>query len=404
MRAWTVLAALMLSAFTYVTTETLPIGLLPQIAGDLGKSPSAVGLLVTAYGLVVVLSTIPLTRATGRWPRRRLLAVLLVVFVVANALSALAATYAVLLLARVVVAMSQAVFWAVVTPAAASLFRPAMRPRAVALLYVGSSSATLVGVPAGTWLGQLGGWRVPFVALSVLGVAVLVVLLALMPHQAVGESDADRGTAPDAGRYRVLVVVTAAMVTGAFTTFTYVTPFLTEVSGFGSAAIGPILLVRGLAGLTGAVLAGLFAGGRGWAALVIVTVGQAVALTAQFAFGTTGPATIVTVSAAAMALSGMVAVLGARVLEVAPGSTDMASAGTSTAFNVGITGGALFGSILLTTAGVRSSALAGAALTVVALAVLLSEPRLATSRRTLKASPDPLHRSSTSTRVGSDCR
>jgi len=381
MRAWTVLAALMLSTFMYVTTETLPIGLLPQIAGDLGISQSAVGLLVTAYGLVVVLSTIPLTKATARWPRRRLLAVLLVVSVVANVLSALAASYPILLLARVVVALSQAVFWAVVTPAAAALFRPSMRPRAVALLYVGSSSATLVGVPAGTWLGQLGGWRVPFVALSVLGVAVLAVLLALMPNLAVGESDTDHGTAPDAGRYRVLVVFTALMVTGAFTTFTYVTPFLTDVSGFSSAAVGPVLLVRGLAGLAGVVLAGLFAGSRGWAALVVVTAGQAVALSAQYAFGTTEVAAIVAVSAAAMALSGMVTVLGARVLQVAPGSTDMASAGTSTAFNVGITGGALIGSLLLTTAGVRSSALAGAALTVVALGFVLAEPWLASSRR-----------------------
>nr|WP_296065592.1 MFS transporter [uncultured Actinoplanes sp.] len=389
MRAWTVLAALMLSAFMYVTTETLPIGLLPQIAGDLGISQSAVGLLVTAYGLVVVLSTIPLTKVTARWPRRRLLAVLLVVSVLANVLSALAASYLLLLVARVVVALSQAVFWAVVTPAAAALFRPSMRPRAVALLYVGSSSATLVGVPAGTWLGQLGGWRVPFVALSVLGVAVLVVLLALMPNLAVGESDTDHGTAPDAGRYRVLVVFTALMVTGAFTTFTYVTPFLTDVSGLSSAAVGPVLLVRGLAGLAGVVLAGLFAGDRGWAALVVVTVGQALALGAQYAFGATELAAIVAVSAAAMALSGMVAVLGARVLQVAPGSTDMASAGTSTAFNVGITGGALIGSLLLTTTGVRSSALAGAALTVVALGFVLAEPWLASSRRRPGVSVEP---------------
>jgi predicted MFS family arabinose efflux permease len=375
MRAWAVLAALMLSTFIYVTTETLPIGLLPQIAGDLGTSQSAVGLLVTAYGLVVVLSTIPLTKATGRWPRRRLLSMLLVVFAVSNALSALAPSYPVLLLARVVVALSQAVFWAVVSPAAAAMFRPSMRPRAVALLYVGSSSATLIGVPAGTWLGQLGGWRLPFVGLSVLGLGVVGVLLALMPRLVAGSSDTDRGTAPDAGRYRMLVIFTAVLVTGAFTAFTYVTPFLNSVSGFSDTAVGPILLIRGLAGLCGALLGGILAGGRGWIAFVVVTVVQTLALLSQYAWGQQRVVAVVAMSAGAMALSGMTAVLGARVLELAPGSTDMAAAGTSTAFNVGITGGALIGSLLVTTGGVRSTALVGGLLTMVALGVLLAEPR-----------------------------
>ena len=381
MRAWTVLAALMLSTFLYVTTETLPIGLLPQIAGDLGTSQSAVGLLVTAYGLVVVLSTIPLTKATGRWPRRRLLSALLVIFVVSNALSALAPTYTLLLVARVVVALSQAVFWAVISPAAAAMFRPSIRPRAVALLYVGSSAAPLIGVPVGTWLGQLGGWRMPFVGLSVLGLVVLGVLLALMPQLAAGSSDADRGTAPDAGRYRMLVIFTALLVTGAFTAFTYVTPFLNEVSGFSDAAVGPILLIRGLAGLCGALLGGILAGGRGWIAFIVVTVGQMLALFGTYAWGPHQVAAVVAMSAGAMALSGMTAVLGARVLEVAPGSTDMGAAGTSTAFNVGITGGALIGSLLVTTAGVRSTALVGGLLTAVALAALLAEPRQASARK-----------------------
>jgi DHA1 family inner membrane transport protein len=374
-RAWGVLAALMLSTFMYVTTETLPIGLLPQIAGDLGTSQSAVGLLVTAYGLVVVLSTIPLTRATGRWPRRRLLSVLLVIFVVANALSALAPTYPILLAARVVVALSQAVFWAVISPAAAAMFRPSLRPRAVALLYVGSSSAPLIGVPAGTWLGQFGGWRVPFVGLSVLGLVALGVLMALMPTLAAGSSSADRGTAPDAGRYRILVIFTALLVTGAFTAFTYVTPFLNEVSGFSSAAVGPVLLVRGLAGLCGALLGGILAGGRGWRAFIVVTVVQTLALLSQYAFGWHGVATVVAMSAGAMALSGMTALLGARVLELAPGSTDMGAAGTSTAFNVGITGGALIGSLLVSSGGVRSTALVGGLISMVALASLFSNRR-----------------------------
>ena len=316
-----------------------------------------------------------------RWPRRRLLAVLLIVFAVSNALSALAPDYPTLLGARVVVALSQAVFWAVVVPATASLFRPEIRGRALGLLYAGSSTAPLAGVPAGTWLGQHTDWRVPFGALSVLSLVILAVLLALLPEMPAGQSDTDRGTAPDAGRYWSLVLVTAFMVTGAFVSFTYINPFLTEVSGFGASAISPILLLRGVAGLLGVIVAGFFAVRWGRAGLVAVTAAQAVALTAQYAFGSNRVGVVLATSGAAFALSGMTAVLGTRMLRVAPGSTDMASAGTSTAFNVGITAGALIGSLLLTGPGVRSTALIGALLTVVALGVVLAEPWLASSRR-----------------------
>jgi DHA1 family inner membrane transport protein len=381
MRAWTTMAALALSAFTYVTVETLPIGLLPQIAGDLGTTVSAIGLLVTAYGLVVVVATIPLTRATRRWSRRRLLGVLLGIFAAGTFLSALAPNYPILLVARIIVALSQAVFWAVVVPAAASLFRREVHSRALGVLYSGTSTAPLLGVPAGTWLGQQAGWRVPFFVLSALGLGILVAILVLMPDVPPGASDADRGTSPDAGRFRMLVLAIALSVTGAFTVFTYVTPFLTDVSGFDDTAIGPILLVRGAAGLTGVLVAGFFAGRRPWLSLIVVTAGQVVALAGQWAFGTDGIAAVLALSAGALFLAGLTAVLGARILELAPGSTDMASAGTSTAFNVGITTGALIGSLLFTSTGVRSTALVGALLTVAALAVVLAEPFFASAAR-----------------------
>jgi len=381
MRALITLAALTLSTFAYVTAETLPIGLLPQIAGGLGVGTSAVGLLVTAYGLVVVIFTIPLTRLTHRWSRRRLLGVLLLVFSLATALSALAPSYPALLAARVVTALSQAVFWAVVSPAAAALFRPAVRGRALSILYAGSAAAPLAGVPAGTWLGQQAGWRVPFVVLAGLGLAILVALRALLPDLPPGRGDTDRGTAPDAVRYRVLVLTTALVVTGSFTAFTYINPFLTEVSGFPESAVGPLLLIRGLAGLLGVIVAGMLVQRYGWITLVAAVGGQAVALAAQFALGPAQVAAVIATSASSFALAAMTVVLGARVLEVAPGDTDLAAAGTSTAFNVGITAGALIGSALIAGVGVRSLALVGAVVASAAFAVVACEPALAGGRR-----------------------
>jgi predicted MFS family arabinose efflux permease len=375
-RARFALAALALSTFTYVTTETIPIGLLPQIADGLHARPSSVGLLVTAYGLIVVIATLPLTRLTRRWPRKRLLGVLLGIFVVSTALSAAAPTYATLLAARVVTALSQAVFWAIVSPAAAALFPPAARGRAVSMLYVGSSAATLVGVPAGTWLGQVSSWRVPFVVLCVLGVLVMAALQVILPEVTPGASGTDRGTAPDAGRYRVLVITVVLAVTAAFTAYTYVNPFLTQVSGLAESAVGPALVLRGVAGMAGVFVAGLFVARFGWLTMLTAIGLQAVAFGVLYAFGTITVLGVVVSALTSFALSGMVTALGGRVLEVAPGDTDTANAGTSTAFNVGITAGALIGAALIDGPGVRSTVLVGALIGVLGFAVVAAEPVL----------------------------
>ena len=388
MRAAIALIALSLSTFIYVTTETLPIGLLPLIADDLGSTASAVGLLVTAYGLVVVIASIPLTRLTRRLPRRQLLCALLAVFVLATAVSALAEGYWTLMAARMVTALSQALFWAVVTPATAALFRPGLRARAISILYAGSSVAALAGVPAGTWLGQQTSWRTAFLALSAFGLLILATIAALMPSIPPGQSDADRGWAPDAGRYRSIVVCTAISVTGAFAAFTYISPFLTGVSGFGESAVGPLLFVRGLAGLGGVVVVAYLVARNGWLTMVGLVGLQAVALGGQWLFGGSQLVTVIAVSASGFTLAALSAALGARVLEVAPHGSDMAAAGTSTAFNVGITAGAFLGGVLLPATGLRSTALAGAALTLVAFAVVLAEPAVSTRRRNA-AQPRP---------------
>jgi DHA1 family inner membrane transport protein len=375
------LVALTLAAFSYVTTESLPIGLLPLIAKDLRTTASAVGLLVTGYGLIVVLVSLPLTRLTRRLPRRRLLCILLGVFVVATALSAITWNYWLLMATRMVIALSQALFWAVVTPTAAGLFRAEVRGRAVSILYSSISVAVLAGIPAGTWLGQQTNWRVAFFALSGLGLLVLVTVAALMPDTPAGQGAADRGSAPDRGRYLSIVATTAMAVTGAYTAFTFISPFLTGVSGFAESSIGPVLLARGIAGLAGVVAVGYVVDRHGWPTMVGLVGLQVLALAGQYAFGTSQVAVVIAISLSGFSMAGLSAALGAQVLRYAPGASDMANAGTSTAFNAGITAGAFFGSVLLPGSGVRSTALVGALLSVVALALVLAEPGCSSRRR-----------------------
>jgi MFS transporter, DHA1 family, inner membrane transport protein len=398
------LIALTLATFSYVTTESLPIGLLPLIANDLDSTASGVGLLVTGYALVIVVASLPLTRLTRRLPRRRLLCILLGVFVVATCLSGLAWSYWPLMAARMVTALSQALFWCVVIPTAAGQFRDQVRGRAVSILFGGVSIAGLAGVPAGTWLGQQTNWRVAFFALGGLSLLAFVTITAVLPNTPAGQGAADRGSAPDRGRYLSIVATTAMAITGAFTAFTYISPFLTEVSGFADSSIGPLLLLRGVAGLAAVFAVGYVVDRHGWLTMTGLVGLQVLALGGQYAFGTSPVATVITVSVSGFTLAGLPATLGSRVLRYAPGPSDMASAGTSTAFNVGITAGAFLGGALLSGAGVRSTALVGAMLSLGALAIVLAEPLFATQARVRAGGPLRLRtRAALRMQPSSDC-
>ncbi|WP_049579024.1 MFS transporter, partial [Streptomyces sp. SBT349] len=383
-RAIGALMALSLSTFLYVTGETLPIGLLTLISTDLSTSQSAVGLLVTGYGLVVVLTTIPLTQVTRRVPRRLLLSVLLGVFVVGGWVSAAATGYAVLLAARVVTALSQALFWAVVVSTATSLFPPRVQGRVLAVVFGGSSLAAVLGVPAGTWLGQQAGWRASFLALSGLGLLALVALALLLPATPGEDRAAARAATPDARQYATLMAVTVLAVTGAFTSLTYLDPFLTGVSAFSAAAIGPLLLMRGIAGVVGVAVGGHFVDRAAGAAVVLPVAVQTAALIGLYAVGDVPVAAAGLVALSGLSFAALTTALASRVLQVAPGNLELAAAGSSTAFNVGITAGALTGSVLLAGAGVRSTALAGGLLSLAALTLALVAGR---SRRARPARP-----------------
>ncbi|MFG1920330.1 MFS transporter [Cryptosporangium sp. NPDC048952] len=380
-KAFGALIALSFSTFVYVTVESMPIGLLPLISRDLDVSPSAVGMLVTAYGFVVVASSVPLAALTRRWPQKWLLVALLAVLVGTTLVSALAGTYWVLLVARLFTALSQALFWSIVTPAAAALFSERLRGRVVSALSGGSSLAAVLGVPIGTWLGQQAGWQAAFLAMSVAGSVLLASVAVLLPVVPAGASSAERGTAPDTGRFCAVMGATALVVTGSFVAFTYITEYLTDINGFSPDAIGPLLFVRGIAGVIGVAIVGLVVDRGVWATMVVMVALQAVALALHYFSGDATSVAVVAVALGGLALAGWASALAVRVLQVAPGSSVLASAGTSTAFNVGITVGALLGGVLLPVVGVRSTALAGTLLTLGALALLLAEPTLSSARR-----------------------
>lgn len=368
------LIALSVSTFAYVTTETLPIGLLLPIADDLESTASAVGLLVTGYGLVVVLTSIPLTYLTRRVPRRSLMTGLLGIFVAATIVSALAPDYSILMSARIVTALSQALFWSIVVPTAAGLFSARVRGRVLGIVMSGNSLAAVLGVPVGTWLGQQAGWRASFFALSGLGLLAMLGTGWLLPGGPARQGAAARGEAPDARLYALLMATTILAVTGAFAAFTFITPYLVDVAAFSAAAISPILLIRGLAGVAGVTAGGWLVDHRPMVGTVVPVAMQAVALLGLVAFKDVPALVTIMVGVSGLSFAAFTTALGARILRVAPGTKDLAAAGASTAVNVGITVGALIGGLLLSASSALSAVLVGGLLSIAALAAAMCEP------------------------------
>jgi DHA1 family inner membrane transport protein len=372
-RRITVVAALMLAAFSFNTTENLPIGLLRLIAGDLHVSLPSVGYLVTGYGVTVAVVSLPLAHMTRAMPRRHLMTGLLAALVLASWVTTLGASYGLLLTARVVTAAAQALFWAVMGPVAVGLFPPAVRGRVIGALSFGGSLATVGGVPAGTWLGQHESWQAPFLVLGALGVVSLVLVAGLLPTSRPDEGHAAYGVTPDRRRFGIVVAVTAVSVTGAFAGFTYVVAFLDEVAGFSPEWVGALLSVFGAAGVLGVTAAGPLLDRFPRATLTVPVAAQAVALLVLFGAGTVQPVTVAMLALLGAAVGPVFMATQNRVLAVAPGRTEMALAANSAAFNVGVAAGALLGGALLPTVHVRGTFLIGGLLTVAALAVLLGE-------------------------------
>jgi MFS transporter, DHA1 family, inner membrane transport protein len=370
-RSAAALAGLSLGAFTFVTLETLPIGLLQPIGLDLGVDEATVGWLVTYYAGIVVLSGLPLTYLLRAAPRRRVMTALLLACVVCTVGSAVASTYQMLLVTRIGSALVQAAFWSLVVPTASGLFAPSRQGRAIATVFAGSSIAAIVGLPAGTWLGQVAGWRAAFLGLAAVGVAAVVIVFAALPAHVAAPLADRRSERRPVGRYLRLVAALALLVTGSFTFFTYVAPYLTQVALLSAAAVGVALFVRGVFGVAGVWLGGVLVDRWPRWAAVLPAAAQALALAGLFALPHAPSLVVVLTGVTGLAFSVVTTAGASRVLQVAPGDPDLASSGASTAVNVGIAAGALLGGLALTHAGSAALPLAAAIVTALGVALVL---------------------------------
>ncbi|WEB45531.1 MFS transporter [Streptomyces yunnanensis] len=361
----------MLAAFTFNTAENLPIGLLELISRSLRVPVAAVGLLVTGYGVMVAVASLPLAHATRTVPRRHVLTGLLAALVVSSLVAALATSYWPLLVARLLTALAQALFWAVMGPVAVGLFAPEVRGRVVGALSVAGSLALVLGVPLGTWLGQHSDWRVPVALLAGPGLCSLVTIAAGLPTSPPEAEPAAYGTSPDPRRFGTVLAAGALSATGAFAGYTYVVTFLVDVSGFAPNTVSVWLVVFGVACLAGVGITGALLDRFPHAAPATAMAAQAMGMLGLFAAGTHQAAAVVFLVLMGGALGPVFMTTQNAMLHCAPGRTDIALAANSGSYNAGIAAGAALGGLVLPLAGVRGTFLAGGLLTVLACAVLL---------------------------------
>ncbi|MGV8919649.1 MAG: MFS transporter [Pseudomonas sp.] len=368
------LLMLALSAFAIGTTEFVIMGLLPNVAADLGVSIPGAGWLVTGYALGVAIGAPFMAMVTAKLPRKAALVALMVIFIIGNLLCALASDYNVLMFARIVTALCHGAFFGIGSVVAASLVAPNRRASAVAMMFTGLTLANVLGVPMGTALGQYAGWRSTFFAVTVIGVISLIGLLRFLPAKHDEEKldmRAELAALKGAGIWLSLSM-TVMFSASVFALFTYVAPLLGEVTGVTPLGVTWTLLLIGLGLTLGNVIGGKLADRNLSLTLIGAFIVMAVVSTVLTWTSVSLIPTEITLFLWATAGFAAVPALQVNVMTFGKAAPNLISTLNIGAFNVGNALGAwIGGSVIAHGLGLTAVPLAAAALAVIALLLTL---------------------------------
>lgn len=276
--------ALAIAAFGIGTTEFVIAGLLPGVAAEFGISIPMAGNMATSYALGVFFGA-PITIILGaRLPRKTMLAGLLVLFIVGSVVTAVAPSYPIALVGRVITSLTHGAFFGIGSIMAADLVAPNRRTGAIAFMFTGLTLATLIGAPAGTWLAQAVSWRATFLAIAVIGLVAIVGVLMLVPRAERPEPSSLRKELAAFKDVRVLLAMGITILGPAafFTSITYIAPMMTEVAGYTEGAVTWLLSLFGLGLFVGNILGGRLADRALMPLLYVSLTGQAVVLLAFY--------------------------------------------------------------------------------------------------------------------------
>lgn len=367
--------ALTIAAYAIGTTEFVIVGLLPTVASDLHITLPLAGLIVSVYALGVTFGAPVLTALTGRVERKPLLLGLMALFIVGNAVAAVSPNYTLLLVARVLAAFAHGVFFSVGATIAADLVPQDRRGSAIAMMFMGLTVAIVTGVPLGTYIGQVFGWRATFWAVAALGIVAFLAILTLLPNNLKKAAPAnifDQLKVLSSGRLLIVFAMTALGYGGTFVAFTYLAPILQQITGFSEKSVSLVLVLYGVAIALGNIAGGRIANKNPVKALIGLFALQALVLI-MLTFTAVSPLpAIVTLALLGFLQFGNVPGLQLYVVKLAqehrPGAVDVASALNIAAFNLGIAIGAWLGGLVVESSlGLGSTPWVGAILVTIAL-------------------------------------
>ena len=370
-KQWVSVCALAVGAFIFNTTEYIPIALLSDIGQSFDKPATEVGMMITVYAWIVALLSLPLMLMTKNIERRKLLLMLFALFALFHALSFFSWNFNILLVSRIGIALTHAVFWSITASLAVRLAPTGKTNQALGLLSTGTVLAMVLGIPLGRVVGQYFGWQLSFLLIGVCAAGVMLVLaknLPALPSQNTGSLS----SLPSLFKRRnlmLLYAMTVLIITAHFTAYSYIEPFVLQVGGFKAEQVTIVLSLYGLAGFAASYLFGKwFAKSQRLFMLGAVAVILLSALLllpfASFPYAVYALVFIWGVAIVIVSL-GMVS----KVLTFASDATDVANSIYSGLYNVGIGGGALLGHYVTTWFGLSNIGIAGALLAAAALAV-----------------------------------
>ncbi|MEC5343426.1 sugar transporter [Brenneria populi] len=367
--AWLRVVSLALAAFIFNTAEFVPVALLSDIAVSFSMSAAQVGLIITIYAWVVSLMSLPFMLLSSKMERRGLLIKVFILFAVSNFLSGVAWNFWVLVIARVGVALSHAIFWSITASLAVRLAPHGRKAQALSLLATGTALAMVLGLPLGRLVGQYLGWRITFSIIGIVACVIMLVMMKLLPLLPSRHAGSLKSL-PELFRRPALLCVyglTVVVVTAHFTAYSYIEPFVQKVAMMSDGFITALLLLFGGAGIIGSMLFSRYSSRYPTAflttAIALLPLCQILLLPLSFSNITLALLCCIWgISIMAIGLSMQV-----KVMTLAPDATDVAMSLFSGIYNVGIGGGALLGNQVITHMSLADIGFIGAALGVIAL-------------------------------------
>ncbi|WP_433630339.1 MFS transporter [Nocardia sp. CA-120079] len=380
---WLGVVAVMLGIFSIVTTEILPIGLLTSIGADFTISDGMAGLMMTLPGLLAAIAAPLVTVAAARIDRRLLLCGCTLLLVIANAVAALAPEFWVVLASRVLIGFTIGGYWSIAAGLAGRLVPPESVHRATAVIFSSVPLGSVLGVPAGTFVGNVAGWRAAFVVLGLLSAVVLVLLAVALP--ALPAEHALLLTTLRIGLrgpgIRIALLATFFVVIAQFGTYTYVTPFLEQVTEVSAGTITVLLLIYGVAGVAGNFLGGALLGrprlALGFAASAMAAAMLLLPLLGRWEFGATALLIVWGIG-----YGGVPVVLQTWFADALPDAPEVASVLFTASFQATFCVGALVGGVIVDRTSAGTVLLCGGA---TVLLVLLITSGVIDARRVHRA-------------------